>query len=216
MLELLARVLPLAVASAMSPVILGIAVALLSGKKGSNAGASAFLAGGVVVAAALAILGFAAGNGFLSSFGIRHLPASLDIGLGVLLVAFAAKTLLEKEEGDGKKIGQSGGGPMKWFAIGFLANATNADAVVLNFTAVREIFREGANSIYEISLLALADFFFLAPALVPLLIYMIAPEKTSRYLAPIGAWMKRYGKFVVASIFLIFGMYLLRKGLGMG
>lgn len=214
-LELFAKILPLAIASAMSPVILGVAVMLLSAKGGNARNAYAFLLGGAVVAAALAIAGYAAGSGVLASMGVAHVPATLDIALGIMCVGFAAKGILGKG-GGGKRIGGAEGGAFKWFAIGLIANATNADAIVLNFTAVREIFREASGLAGQALLLGIADFFFLSPALVPLLAYMAAPKRARRALEPAGAWMERYGRYLVASIFLIFGIYLLRKGLGMG
>lgn len=213
MLELLAKTLPLAIASAMSPVILGVAVALLSEKGGNVGKVCAFLLGGAVVALGLAFLGFAAGSGAFSALGISGLPASLDIGLGAVFIIFAARGLLEKEEGRKKKMGAAKGGAFKWFAIGFLANFTNADAVVLNFTAVKEIFASEAGFTAQLFLVGVADFFFLSPALVPLLVYAVAPGKTGKMLEPVGAWMRRHGRYVVAAIFLAFGAYLIYKGL---
>ncbi|HNT60961.1 MAG TPA: GAP family protein, partial [Candidatus Bilamarchaeaceae archaeon] len=182
----------------------------LSGKKVGKV--CAFLLGGAVVALGLAFLGFAAGSGMFSEMGITGLPASLDMGLGVVFIIFAARGLLEKEGGRKGRVEGAKGGAFKWFAIGFLANFTNADAVVLNFTAVKEVFAEGAGFAFQLLMLGVADFFFLSPALVPLLAYAVAPEKAAKLLEPVGAWMRKCGRYVVAAIFAIFGAYLLMKG----
>ncbi|MDD5323297.1 MAG: GAP family protein [Methylococcales bacterium] len=212
MLELLARIIPLSIASAMSPVILGLAISLLAGKNHPEARAISFLLGGAVVALILAGIAFAVVAGAASG-NVPHIPAYVDVVLGALFVAFAAKEALEKE---GKRPGlkKAGKGPalLKWFAISFVANMTNFDAVLLNITAVKEILQAGVGTFHEALLVLVADLFFILPVLLPLAIYAVASERTEKTLAPVGAWMQKYGRYIVAAIFLVFGIYLLWKG----
>lgn len=210
MFELFISILPLAIASAASPVILGVSIALLSRKDFKSA--AAFLAGGIVVAAILAAAGasIAAGDDKVEqSLGY---PGIVNMAIGLLFLIFGVKVLLEKPSekervpGEGKKMG-----PAKWFAISFIGNITNFDAVLLNLAAVREIFNSGIAMLPKLLLTAFCDFFFILPALLPIAIFVLAPAASQRVLVPIGGAMSRYGKYIVAAIFIVFGAYLILK-----
>jgi threonine/homoserine/homoserine lactone efflux protein len=211
MLELSAKVLALAIASAMSPGLLAVAIYLLAGKNSPKARAFAFMMGGVVVALILAGVAFAAVSE-ASSGRTPRIPAYIDIALGVLFILFAAKQVLVKE-GDAPRLEEASQKPslLKWFLIGFIANITNFDAVLLNITAVKEIVEAGVGRFYGLLLISMADLFFILPVLLPLAICVVAPERTEKMLSPVGAWMKKYGRYLVAAIFFIFGVYLLLR-----
>ncbi len=207
----MAKVVPLGIASAMSPVVFGIALALLVAKEHTRLRMAAYFAGALVTVIILALVGSAVGSGALEGAG---LPADVDLLLGILLIVFAVKTGLEK--GEKKRKVNAEGGPahlLKWFAIGFVVNITNLDAVLLNLTAVKEIFEAGVGFGYEMGLVAVCDLFFLSPILVPVVVYALMPKAAERVLKPIGASLEKYGRYIVSLIFLIFGIYLISKGL---
>jgi hypothetical protein len=212
MLELFVQILPLAIASAASPVIFAIAIALLSKK--NLGGAAAFFAGGLAVAAILAAAGIsiaAEDDKFAESIGKS--PAMIDAAVGLLFLAFGIKVLFDKpkEKEEARPAINAGGRHFRWFAIGFLANITNFDAVLLNLAAVREIFNSSIASIPKLELLAFCDFFLLLPSLLPIAFYIIAPERSQRMLVPVENAMKKYGQYVVGAIFIIFGAYMMLR-----
>jgi len=214
MFETFAAVLPLAIASAASPVILGVSITLLS-KKNFGA-AAAFLAGGVLVAAILALAGVSIAAGDDKVAESVGLPAtSIDLAIGLLLLVFGIKVLFEKpkKRDEIPQAGSAHRGNLKWLAIGFIGNITNFDAVLLNLAAVREIFNSALSTMPKLELLSFCDFFFLAPALVPIAFYTFAPEASQKFLVPVGSAMKKYGQYVVGAIFIIFGAVLIMKGL---
>ena len=213
MFELFATILPLAVASAASPVILGVSVALLSRK--NFGAAAALLASGVLAAAILALVGASvAAEDDVVAKSLGFSPAIVDLALGIVFLAFGAKVLLEKPSKEGiSRKGAAGWGPAKWFAIGFIGNITNFDAVLLNLAAVREIFNSSLAMASKLELLAFADFFFVLPALLPIAICVLAPAASQKVLVPIGKSMSKYGKYVVGAIFIVFGAYLIVKGI---
>ncbi|MCX6769639.1 MAG: GAP family protein [Candidatus Micrarchaeota archaeon] len=208
MLETFAKILPLAIASAASPVILGVSIALLSRKNFGSA--LAFLAGGLVVALILAAVGMSiAANDDKVAEGMGRPPTVIDLAVGVLFLLFGAKILLEKPS-EKKEIQTAGKGMRhhaKWFFIGFVGNLTNFDAVLLNLAAIREIFNSSIATMPKLELLGFCDFFFLLPALAPIAAYLIAPQASQKVLLPVGNAMNRYGKYVVGAIFILFGIY---------
>lgn len=211
MAGLFLSILPLAVASAASPVILGVSVALLARKRTSAA--VALLLGGAIVALILAAAGISvAAEDDKAAEALGMKPRAADVAIGALLLAFGIKALLEKPK---KESAPSGAGKARgfyrWLALSFIGNITNFDAVLLNLAAVREIFNSTAALAYKLALLAFCDFFFVAPALVPLALYSFAPEKSARLLSPVGRWMQKYGRYIIGAIFTLFGLFLMLK-----
>jgi hypothetical protein len=61
----------------------------------------------------------------------------------------------------------------------------------------------------EFLLILLADLFFLSPSLVPLAIYLMYPSKTKTILEPLDIWLKKHGRYVIAGILLVIGVWLI-------
>ncbi|VVC03571.1 Sap, sulfolipid-1-addressing protein [Candidatus Burarchaeum australiense] len=212
MVSLLIEILPLAIASAMSPVILGVCIAMLS-KKAANS-VLAFLLGSVLAAIILFAIGvaFASGDDIVAQ-EISQPVAIFDLALGLLLGAFGLKVLLMKESA-GDRLGARGQlSAKKLVAVGLLGTLTNFDAALLNITAVRTIAETAGSFATKLLPLAVTEFFLLSPILLPLGVYLVAPQKSAKLLEPLGAWMGKYGRFVVGLIFLGFAVYLVAKAL---
>jgi hypothetical protein len=208
MFELFMSILPLALASALSPLILAVSVTLLA-KKNTKA-AAALVLGGLLAAAVVAVAGASvAQEDDKAAVKLGFKPEAADLFFGVIFLAFGLKEFFEKPKEQGLPQGaQKSRGALKWLAISFVGNITNFDAVLLNFAAVRQIFNAAIPLFNQLSLLVFCDFFFLAPALVPLMLYYAAPAKSERALEPVGKWMAKYGHYLVGMIFVAFGLYL--------
>ena len=214
--ELLVKVVPLAVASTMSPVVFGIAVALLAGKVHQIKRTLAFFLGAIITVIILALIGsFLGGGGADAGIKAFHPSASMDLVLGVLFIAFGIMSVRPSKE-KGPKVEKEGGkaGLAKWFVVGFLTNILNFDAVLLNITAVKEVFQSGIAFGQEIAVTVLCDLFFLLPVLLPLAVYLVYPEKAKKVLEPLGVLMKKYGGYIVMAIFFVFGGYFIMRGMG--
>ncbi|MFA5108468.1 MAG: GAP family protein [Candidatus Micrarchaeia archaeon] len=211
MSELLLKIIPLAIASAASPVIIAVTLALLSKKSFGTLGA--FFLGCAVAALILAGIGitFATEDDVVAkSMGFS--PSIFDLALGILFLAIGVKIILEKPSGQSNLQGKNKRKSLiKWFAIGLIGSLTNFDAAILNITAIREIFNSGITTLQKIELLALCDFFLLLPILLPCMIYVFAPAASQRVLTPVAVWLKKYGNYIVGVIFLSFGVFLLLK-----
>ena len=209
MLELLIKVVALGIASAMSPIILGVTLTLLA-RRGAGLQAYSFLAGGIIAATLLAAAGFMVATGSLH--GTPHETASADMVIGVLMLAFGLKSIFTKDSGSQRNVKSKGASPLKWLFIGFVLNIANTDAVLLNFTAAKTIFQDAANPLYQLALILVADGFYLLPGLLPIAVYLLRPKAAKRTLEPVAGWMERHGSFITGAIFLVFGAYLLWHG----
>jgi len=210
--EALLQILPLAAASAMSPVIFGISLSLLARNRVKTL--IAMLAGSILVAILFNSIGAGLASGASSLVAaLAQPPASVDIAFGILLAAFGIKTLLERGRAGMKARPSSGHSLAKWFAAGIVINATNVDGAFLNVTASKLVFDASPALAGALPGLLLADAFLLLPILLPLAIYLAVPKTSQRILAPMREWIEKYGKYVVGIIFLAFGVYLMAKGL---
>ncbi|MFA5077705.1 MAG: GAP family protein [Candidatus Micrarchaeia archaeon] len=214
MLELLLKIIPLGIASTLSPGILAVVIAILSSKEKAVEKAVFFAAGSAV--AALLIVGFGLFAGGAPTDGkTAPISSSADLVLGALLVLFGIASLRHGQERDGIQRRNKGAGPLRWFSIAFILNITNFDAVLLLFTAVHQVAQAGVGKIYEMALVSVSSLFFLLPALAPLGMYVLFPGRMKQVLEPVRAKLLKYGGALCAAIFLAFGIYLLLKGAGM-
>ncbi|NYZ77723.1 GAP family protein [Candidatus Micrarchaeota archaeon] len=218
MFDLLLKVIVLGIGSTVSPVIFGVIISLLAGKHYPKQRALACLGGAVLTALIISIAGWAIGGDVLNlgagfTSGLRY----FDILLGTMFLLFALSSLVARREKKPHEIiaEEKAQSPrlVKWFVVGFILNITNFDAVLLYFTEVKEIFQAGTAFAAQLLLDLLGGLFFVLPSLLPILVYITMQERAERVLKPIGVFLEKYGRYPVAVIFLVFGAYLLYRGL---
>jgi len=210
MLDLLFKVIALGIGSTISPVVFGLILALLAGKYPEKR-SLAFILGAVLSAIIVILAGYEIGIHGIPGVAFSNELAYVDVGLGVLFVFFGILSLTSKMEK--AKISVHSSNIFRWFAIGFVIDITNFDAVLLLFTESKEIFQSGVLPIYKILLAVLGALFYLLPALLPFIVYLMMKEKAEKILKPLGTAMKKYGKYLAFAIFMIFGIYMLYRGL---
>ncbi|VVB67547.1 Sap, sulfolipid-1-addressing protein [Candidatus Norongarragalina meridionalis] len=210
MLELLLKVTALGIASTASPGILAVSLSILASRMESVRRLAALLAGGVLAVLLIALAGSQAWGGSLK-FTDALIPYTdlLSMVLGTLFIAVGLYELVHRDAENKQRFAVK----KLWrlFVIGFLINITNFDAVLLNLAAVRQIASAGLGFLLENAYIVYADMFYLAPSLLPLAVYVIAPERAERTLEPIGIAMRKYGRFIVAAVFLVFGALILLR-----
>lgn len=215
MFELLATILPLAIASTMSPGILAITIALLSSKNHQKIRTIAYNLGGLLTALIILYITIFSGRIGLGNPAEPGGIDYLDTVIGLVFIFFAVHTWATRKNKE-KKLEEKTAKPNfgKWLFIGFITTITNFDAVLFYFTEIHEIVDPGTTFIYSLILMFIATFFFLSPSLVPLIMYLVNPKKASERLRPATEFMKKYGSIMVAAIFFIFGVVLLIRGMG--
>lgn len=213
MIGLLAKIIPLDLASMLSPGIFAMALFLLGSKYHPKIRTLALFLGSLLVGIGITIFGFALG--FAAPTGIAHnnITGTIDVFLGILFIVFGIGALKMKERKI-KPQHKQDHQIIKWLIIGFAATTTNFDALFLNFTAAKEV--SGSLTTPEFGKLILAAvnlFFFTLPITLPLIIYLIFPRMAGRTLPKLNEYVTRYSKYIMFVLFIIFGIYLTYRGI---
>ena len=214
MFGLLIKIVPLALASTLSPLILGLTTILLGQKEHPKRKVLALLVGSILAVAILTFLGFYLGTSFSGSRNYKY-HSLVDLIFGAILIIFAVKTLIsspQKEKSRAETI-QERSQLLRWFILGFIINITNLDAVILYLTQIREIYQTSIEIVSKIIINTISILFFLFPIIFPLAVASFAPKVANKIIDPVSLSMKKYGSYIVGFLFLIFGAYYLLKGL---
>jgi hypothetical protein len=216
--RLLTTVLPLALASAISPAALAVSLAMLGAKDYPRLKAFAYLVGGAVVALAVIVLGL------LLAGSTRPWPDAviherIDAVLGCLLIAIGALALVIKSGNRPAGLGGlNSGSVLRQLAtcggIGLLAMGLNVSSLVPFFAAVRDVGRAAVGFEVKGAALTVATALLLAPMILPLAMYLIAPKAAAGILRPISTAATKYGRFLVAAICLVVGAVFVWRGRG--
>lgn len=212
MLQLLAFLLPLGLASAVSPMMLSEQVVLLSTRRGVLA-ASAYAAGTATVTALLvaAVVGLGAR---LQLPTTPHLNATLDLWLGgaLLLVVGAMLGWRRSHRGEPEKKRRRNVRPPAAYAFGVFAMATNITTLALLLPASKEI---AASSVAEVGKLAAAVLLVVLaclPAWGPVSVVAVAPTTSTEVLGKIQGTIDRHGPTAILVVLAGLSLFLLGRG----
>ena len=214
--QLLTTVLPLALASAVSPASLAVSLAMLGGKNYPRLKAFADLLGGALAALVVAVLGLLLAGNLGSSPDVR-VHAKTDIALGSVLLVLGVIALAIKP---GKNRQDFSGLDSQFelrqlatcAAVGLLAMGLNVSSLVPYLAAVRDVGRAAVGVELKGVALAVVSGLLLAPMILPLAIYLIAPNAAAKILRPISTAATKYGRFLVAAICLAVGAVFVWRG----
>jgi hypothetical protein len=216
MSDLLSKVVPLALGSAVSPTILALSLLILSGKNHPKLRCTAYAGGAalaLIIAALLALLVF--DRTVASDSGGSHSSSSaiIDIAIGAFLLALSA-LLARRPPSRPKAAKEESRSPMlgRYFGIGFGGMMVNFTTLALFFDETKEIARADVSSAGKTAVLALVIFMPLVPVLAPLAIYSVAPTRADSILAPVNSFVKRHARTIGLAITFVFGVYLIVKG----
>jgi hypothetical protein len=214
--QLFIKVLPLALASAVSPASLAVSLVILGGKSRPRTNAFAYLLGGAAVAFAITILGLLLASGAKAS-GSPHAHAVIDAVLGSLLVALGIVALAIRPSKDGTALSRLDSRSERrqlgaCALMGLVAMGLNVSSLVPFLAAVREVGRAAVSVEVKGTALAVAWTLLLLPMILPLVIYLIAPQAAARILTPISIAATKYGRYLVAAICLILGSVFVWDG----
>lgn len=207
---LIPEVLGLGLGMIMSPGLLAVTIFLLGREKNNLKRACFFLLGNILTLAILICLGFFIGTN-LNSNPQASFHKGLDFLIGIIFIFFGVKALLSKE----RKIKESKSPKIfLWFILGFAFSITNLDADTLFIVAMREIFHSGILILQRILLITYCSLMILLPVILPIFVYCIFPQKSKKILEKIDKPVKKYGKYFIVAIFILFGILFLLKGFG--
>jgi threonine/homoserine/homoserine lactone efflux protein len=209
MSDLLAQVIPLALAAAISPVVFLVQLTTLTGPKPIARG-SALTAGAAVVLIVLSTIGVAFGGTSFSSN--ETLKAALNIVLGALLIAVGLRALLKPPKTKSAEPDEKPTSVGRSFVSGAAAMASNVTSFALYIPALALIAGSGLplgqRGIAALIILLIT----LMVAWVPLLLAAIVPGASSRLLPTLGRWMTENDRWIQVVLGFGFGIWLVVKG----
>jgi len=213
MTEVLVKIIPLDLAATLSPGILALTIILLGGEIQPKARSFSFLFGTLIIAIAIAILGFVLGKVATPGIEPTTVSAVIDLIFGLFFLFYGMKILLAKEilikaeEGRGFHF-------FKWFVVGIIVSVTNFDAVLLSFAAAKEVGDAVVGDPDKIILLIVNIFFFVLPTTLPIALYLLFPKFAVGVLEKINQVVIKYSRYILFVMFVIFAIYFLYKGIG--
>jgi hypothetical protein len=215
--ELFAKTIPLALGAMVSPTLLTAVILVLSGKVSPRARSWAFVAGGSV-----ALVGFTIAVPWVAQLMKSVNPLAIewvDIVFGVILLALAARKLATRN----RPSSETSRAPRheatakprlgEYFGFGALMIVTDASSLVLYIAIMKEAGVSGAPDAARLAAVAIGYLAVMIPALIPACIATVAPKQTDSMLKPLGAWAKKHSTAITVVICVVFGAYLLLKGL---
>jgi threonine/homoserine/homoserine lactone efflux protein len=210
MSNLLAQVIPLALAAAISPVVFLVQLTTLTGPRPIARG-SALTAGAAVVLIVLSTIGVALGGTSFSSNDT--LKASLNIVLGALLMAVGLRALLKPPKPKPSEPDTKPTSVWRSFVAGAAAMASNVTSFALYIPALALIAGSGL-PLGQRGLAALIILLItLMVAWVPLLLAATVPAASSRVLPALGRWMTENDRWIQVVLGFGFGIWLVVKGI---
>jgi hypothetical protein len=215
---LLATVIPLSLGAMVSPTLLAAIVLVLSMPIAPRARAWAVVAGATV---AMLVLTLAAPIAAQAMRSVKPMDMHwADVILGVLLLALAASTLLRKHNASQAakhRAPVAGSTPharlFEFAMFGIVLIATDFSSTVLYLAAMKDIGQAHIPMTAKAAVLAIPFVAVLAPALVPTFLSSVAPKQSDALLEKTAAWTGDHSKAITVAICVIFGVYLLAKGL---
>jgi hypothetical protein len=210
-LQLLAFVVPLGLAGAISPVLLTEQTVVLAGPNGVRT-ARAFAAGAMVTLFAFVCVLVVFGRS-ISLPKTPHLNATLDVVIGALLLALALFLHLRNPKQKVEKPPRGEMDARAAYAFGTVSMATNFTTLALIVPASKEIASSHVDLaerfIVALVLVILASI----PAWLPLALTMIAPGPAMRGLNAFGNFIQRSGRLATVILLALIGLFLVIRGI---
>jgi hypothetical protein len=210
-LQLLAQVVPLAIAGAISPVVLMGALAILDGPRAIRQSA-AFSAGVIGTTIVLFVAGFLVA--VLRRDGDTPAWFSGDrahVAIGVMLIVAGIVLAVVRPNPERTKKFEarflSGTRPLRDFVIaGIVLMITNGSTFVLLIAILHTVARADVLFADELIAFGVATFIVVLPATAPLAAALFGGAGMRARLGTISQFAMRYGRFVMAALWIAFGV----------
>ena len=217
MSDLIARILPLALAGAISPTVLAICLVILSSPRSPKARGLAFLAGVTTVTAAISLLVvFGFGNAVPESQKgtSSDLAGYIDLGFAALLLLIAVLTFAtrNRKKKEDKPDPVAGVHPLRYFAIGMVIMLGNFTTLAVFLPALKDIAIDKIADADRILAMVIVDVIVLIPAWLPVGLYLVSPSTAKKVLTPLNEFLQRHKTGVGITICLVFAAYLTYLG----
>lgn len=221
--SLLAIIIPLSWAAAVSPVTFSIFLVIMSMTKKPRLAGFSFYLGAIVVLLITVVLGVFLGQK-LSASGQTNpaTMAAIDLFLGAILVLLGIRNFAAKNENKGGnilnhlQIDQNANVPrqfFKYFTIGIFAFIMNFSTAIFVLSAGRAIgvAKSGlGNDTISIVVLIIITLLIIE---IPLIFFVIFPKKAHEVLVPVDEWISNHGNLVTGLFCIVIGIFVVYSGL---
>ena len=211
MLQLLAFVIPLGLAGAISPVLLTEQTVVLAGPNGIRT-ARAFAAGAMVTlfvfVCVLVLFG-----GSISLPKTPHLDATLDVVIGALLLVLALFLQLRQPEAKAAKPARGEMNSRAAYMFGTASMATNFTTLALIIPASKEIAASHVDPPERLVVAVVLVLLASIPVWLPLALTALAPGAALRGLNAFGDLIQRSGRLATVILLALVGVLLVVRGL---
>jgi hypothetical protein len=147
-----------------------------------------------------------------SSGGTSHVNAYVDLALGLLCLALIPLSLGRKGGQDPDDV-EKDLKASRAFYRGIIAMLINTSTMVLYIAGVHEISAAKLSAAGNVLALAILTLVTLVTLIVPIVIYFAFPRKSEQVLGKLNAWLFKHMKEIGVAVLLVFGIYLLVKGI---
>ncbi len=217
---LLTQIIPLALGAAVSPTALMGIILLLSISKRPKLQGVGYYIGAIILILIVVVLGILLGAGITSASAKPNpILAEIDVLLGVFLLLFgfkrifkAQKTPKRRFQGDTKHISNIVMF-IKGLSFGFGMFLINFSTIIIVLEAGKEIGASSLDLIGKLIVVIILTIITLLVCELPLLIYLLFPEKANNILSMVNKWMQKNGHYLMGIVIVVIGVYLIWVGL---
>lgn len=217
MTRALLEMLPLAVAGAVSPAVLGVCVLVLAAPDRGRRNGIAFFLGtlafSVLFAGVMIVV--------LQHIGVVHRTqhevragAVADLVLGVLLALWAIARIVRGPKPPRASNQHRAKRPLTFvtaWALGMFMMAVNFSTLPLYALAIRQIDQQHLARWSAFACIALLTAIILVPAWLPVAITVVAPRQSQRVLRALNVFFARHSFMILTVIIGVFGAVLILK-----
>jgi threonine/homoserine/homoserine lactone efflux protein len=208
MTQLLLKVLPLDLASALSPGIFALALILLGTNIKPKLKTFSLLVGTLIVGVGINLLGFELGQIVDKNSGGSLVSAIIDLIFAIIFIYLAIKALASKD----RKIKTHQAEPehpaLKWFLLGIVVNITNFDAIFIALNAAKEVSGSSVVAAQKLILIIVNLLFFTLPVTLPLVFYLIFPGLAGKVLSKVNRFVIKYAPYLIFVLLILIAVLL--------
>lgn len=215
MQETLTKLLPVAAASAVSPLLLTASIITLASPKRPVAKAFMLAIGGILVLIPLSLFIVFFDNAVA---GVQTGPSGngrdvLHMVVGVALVILILNDLRKKKTKKKKRSFTASDKLWKYIVAGFGLMLVNVTTLMMYVPAAAILNKSGLDNAGRLVGLSEMVLFSLVPYLIGPVLVLLLGKRSGIVLKPLSHFMDRYGNDLIAIIFGLLGVYLFIEGL---
>jgi threonine/homoserine/homoserine lactone efflux protein len=220
--SLLALTIPLSWAAAVSPVTLSIFLIIMSMAKNPKLAGISFYLGAILVLLFILVIGIFLGHQLnMAGHADDATMGAIDLFIGAVLFLLGLKHMIATEDTKNNKIlkiidvdpdASTLYKFYKYFSIGILAFILNFSTAIFVLAVGKAIGTSNAGLTNDIISTIILIIIALLIIEIPILFFIILPEKAKKITTPINKWINNHGNIVTGLFCIIIGLFVVYNG----